>query len=143
MSLNYNNFLNDFDKLFFPVNKNFKNDFEYKSTLGYGQNHANIYTDGTNSAFIEICLPGYSKSDIDVSTSKNTLIISSDVNDKEYSDRNYVQRQFQKTSFKKVWSFPSNYNLNAVEADYNGGILTLSIPVYSENVSETRKIEIN
>ena len=143
MSLTYNNFFNDFDKLFFPVNKNFKNDFEYKSTLGYGQNQANIYTDNTNSAFIEICLPGYSKSDIDVTTSKNTLIISSEVNDTDYSDRNYVQRQFQKTSFKKVWSFPSNYNLNAVEADYNGGILTLSIPVYSEKVSETRKIKIN
>ena len=142
MSLTYNNFFNDFDKLFFPINKDLKNDFSYKSTVNYGQNLANIYTDDASNAFIELCLPGYSKSDIQITSSKDSLTIQSEVSDNPTEGRNFIQRQFQRQPFKKVWTFPTGYNLESVQAIYEGGILTIKVPFYNETKTKTKKIDI-
>jgi len=146
MSFIYNNLkLSDnFDKLFFPINKNYKNDVSYKSTFGIGQNQMNVYVDETNNTFIEICLPGYSKSDINITTTKTTLRISSETKDDENTQkgRNYIQQNFQRIPFEKVWSFPSGFNLENVDASYDAGILTLKIP--QEKRTETiRNIKIS
>lgn len=141
MSLIKNNFFNDFDKLFFPINKDFDNTYNYKSTFNLS-NQVNVYTEDSNTYCIEFYLPGYSKSDINITTSNTTITVSSDVTDEDDTSRKYIQRQYRKTPFEKVWTFSPEFNLENVDASYEGGVLTLTIPQYKRNVDQ-RKISIN
>jgi len=55
---------------------------------------------------------------------------------------NYVRREFSYGKFNRSWSLPKNTNIEGISANYDAGILTVSIPEESSR-SASRKIEID
>lgn len=86
-------------------------------------------------------LPGVKADDIDISLSDNTLTIKAIVDeetDKEEARYHLRERRFG--SFARSVTLPVQVNADAVEASYDQGVLTLTIPKAEE--IKPRRIEV-
>ena len=93
-------------------------------------------TENENNFTIDLIVPGYEKSEIKVTMSKNEITIAS-INDDRAKDveKNYLRKEFDKKPFSRKFELPENTNIDNIEASQNNGILSVSIP-------KTAKIEI-
>ncbi len=96
---------------------------------------ANI-TKGDEGYRIDLAVPGYDRSDIDVGVKNGTLTVESTVS---FDSQNNYNKEFTVGPFKKQWSLPKNTNEKGISATYKNGVLSLEIPSSKEN---QRKIKI-
>jgi HSP20 family protein len=90
---------------------------------------------------LQVALPGFSRSDIDVEVNNGRLMIRAKAQ-KQNDEYEYTTRDIRLTDYSRNWSLPKTVNTEAVEAAYDAGILTVRIP-YNQNTRETvRKIEL-
>lgn len=93
---------------------------------------------------LELCAPGLKKEDFNIEIDQKTLTISSE-NQTESADNNetYSRKEFSFTSFKRVFTLPEIVNFDAIEANYENGILNLRFPKREEALPKPkRQIEI-
>ena len=77
---------------------------------------------------IEVAIPGLTKDDFDINIDNNILIISSNNQQKnEEKQANYTKREFCFSEFKRSFTLPDTANLDEISANYDNGILTISI----------------
>ena len=93
----------------------------------------------SNSYVIEIKISGLGKSDIDISTNKNMLIIKG-VSSSEKTSTNRSARS--SSSFSHSLSIPSDGDKDNISSDFNDGILKVSIPKLDKPISQIKKITI-
>lgn len=115
----------------------------------YNYNRGNYDTPRANvtktdkQARIEIEVPGFSRSDITVETKGNVLTVTARKDAEKSSDRqSTVLREFNTTMLTRSWSLPKVINAENIEAEYEAGILTLTLPYHTGAVHEPRRIEI-
>ncbi len=95
-----------------------------------------------DSYLVHAELPGLSKDDIEITLEDNILKLSGerrfekDVNEEEY---HRIERSYG--SFTRAFSLPSRVDSSKVEAAFNNGILTLTVPKVEE--ARPRKISIS
>ena len=80
---------------------------------------------------IEVSIPGFDKGDFKVQLDGKLLHISAEKTSETTTDndRRYIRREFkQSTTFKRTFTVPDNANATAIAAQYNNGILVVSIP---------------
>jgi HSP20 family protein len=114
---------------FFPVfsdsffRENFLNDSDWTTSPA-----VNIAED--NDAFrIEVAAPGLGKEDFRINVEKRVLEISSEKQtSNETSDEKYHRREFSYSSFKRTFSLPEYADTDNIKANYNNGILRVSVP---------------
>ena len=99
---------------------------------------ANVSSSKTG-ILVEVELPGYSKSDINVDAKNGILTVTANRGDLK---REYHQREFGQASVRRSWSMPRTIDLERVEATYDSGILSIDLPYRSETAENQRKIEI-
>jgi len=130
---------------------NYKNDDLFNSIFGEGSKlkysdnintKCNLYTKkGDDGMYVDMLLPGFSKSDITLNTNGDTITVECK-NSNDYSDRDYTQQQFGYLSnIKRTWSIPKNYDPENITAAYNSGVLTLFIPAF-KRTSSSKTIKI-
>jgi HSP20 family protein len=100
---------------------------------------ANIWTDDAGTK-IEVELPGFSRSDIDISTKKGRLTVTA--KREKSNDKNCVSREFSTTTLTRAWSLPKNTNYDGIAADLDAGILTITVPHTKVEDNTARRIEI-
>ena len=88
---------------------------------------------------IELAVPGFSRGDFNISVDDNVLTVS--VNSEDTSEyTNALKRQeFSYTSFERSWTLPEGVSAGGIDAQYNSGILSLSVPVETKSA---RKLQI-
>jgi HSP20 family protein len=88
---------------------------------------------------IELAVPGFSRGDFNISVDDNILTVS--VNSEDTSEyTNALKRQeFSYTSFERSWTLPEGVSAAGIDAQYNSGILSLSVPVETKSA---RKLQI-
>ncbi len=92
---------------------------------------------------IDLEVPGFSRSDITVETKGNVLTVSARKDDAKMSDKQMtITREFNTTMLTRSWSLPKTINAENIEAEYEAGILTLTLPYHTGAVLEPRRIEI-
>ncbi|MFN7116608.1 MAG: Hsp20/alpha crystallin family protein [Saprospiraceae bacterium] len=93
---------------------------------------------------IEVAAPGLDKADFDVSVDSGYLNISAKrENQTETKDEQYTRREFNYTSFKRSFQLPDHVNADQIGANYDKGVLTITLPKREENkASLGRTIEI-
>lgn len=99
---------------------------------------ANVYQT-KNGMTLEIELPGFSRSDIDIDAANGTLSVTAKRSDTKHE---YTRREFGATSVKRSWVIPRSIDSERIEASYDAGILTLDLPYKSGTSESRRKIEI-
>lgn len=99
---------------------------------------ANVSSSKTG-ILVEVELPGYSKSDINVDAKNGILTVTANRSDVK---REYHQHEFGQASVRRAWSMPRTIDLDRVDATYDAGILSIDLPYRSETTENQRKIEI-
>lgn len=137
----YNGFdrlLDDFFRFDFPVNTN-------KTP---NRPAVNILEDSKAFA-LEFMAPGWDKADFQIQVDKNLLTVAAEVKKEtdeqgqDATDVQYRRREFSLNSFKRSFEIPENVNVEAIDAKYVNGVLTLTLPKREEEEKDVaRTIEI-
>lgn len=131
----------------------FLNDFfddKYFNTLKPVQSKLSTYNTSTpcniyqynNSYIFDLYLPGFSREDFDIDIENNILTVKGKSNDN--AKRNYIHQEYTSSfKFERAFSLPKNINIDAIDADYTSGILSIAVPLLEKQKPTARKITIN
>jgi HSP20 family protein len=96
---------------------------------------------------IDVAAPGMKKEDFKLNLDNNVLTISSEKelkNEEKDEQGNYTRREFSYQSFTRSFSLPEMVNADQIKANYNDGILRISLPKKEEARQRTpRSIDIS
>lgn len=89
---------------------------------------------------IDVASPGRSKKDFKVTAENGVLTISSEKKEeKEHKEEGYTRKEFSYNSFSRSFSLPVNADEDDVKANYEDGILKLSIGKKVSSHSKSKK----
>lgn len=95
-----------------------------------------------NAFIVKASVPGVKPEDLDISLNDNTLTIRGEVkSDETIEEGQYHVRERRFGSFTRTLTLPRTVNRDAIDANYEDGVLTLNIPK-SEEV-QPRRITVN
>lgn len=101
--------------------------------------NANIVENGKDYK-IEVAAPGLEKKDFKVEVDNGILTVSAEKEEEQKEERkNYRRREFSYRSFSRSFALPENSLPDKIEAKYDNGILTLSLPKKEVTVSKPVK----
>jgi len=86
-----------------------------------------------DSFVIEAELPGMNKDDIKISVTNDVLTIRGEKKiEKEDKKKNYHRTERSYGSFSRTFALPGNVKAEKVDAEFNNGILTVTVPKSEE-----------
>lgn len=90
---------------------------------------------------LELAIPGRKKEDFSIEIDHDVLTISMEVKDKEETKENgYTRREFRYGSFKRAFTLPETVNADAIEANYEAGILRFNLPKKEEALPKPKRL---
>ena len=95
---------------------------------------------------IEMSAPGLKKEDFNVELNNSLLTIScakKDEDETKDDDGRYTRREFSYQQFSRSFNLPETVDYEKIDAKYEDGILTLSIPKMEEVKPSPKRIEIS
>lgn len=96
---------------------------------------------------IDVAAPGMNEDSFEINLEDNKLSISAEnknENEEKDDDGNYTRREFSYSSFKRSFQLPDSINEDEIEADYNQGVLCITIPKKEEaKPKPPRQIKVN
>lgn len=102
-----------------------------------------LFDDGDN-LILKAVIPGMNKDDIDISVSRQNLKISGEYHQKaEEKENNYYLSEFNYGKFERTINLPVDIKNTEVTADYNDGILTLTLPKVEEVKNKVVKVSLS
>ncbi len=119
--------------------RNFMNAHEAAQPAGHVIPLANLAST-QSSIDIEVELPGFKREDISVEVGNGVLTIETKPQKKSHK---YDRQEFGPRLYKRAWRLPKSADVDTVAAEYDAGILRLSIPVRKDAGAAARKVEIN
>lgn len=95
-----------------------------------------------NGYLIEAAAPGYNKEDFKIELENNTLILSCEKKtENEENNKNYSRKEYSYTSFRRSFNLPEGkIDLDKIDANYENGILKISLPKKAELTNKTQKL---
>lgn len=101
-------------------------------------------TEKENGFFVDVVSPGLAKEDFKIELNKKQLTITAEKkNETEKKEGDKIwQREFSLTSFKRSFYLPDTVESDAIEANYENGILKVFIPKKAEVIPAVKTIEI-
>ena len=134
------NILNDFDLMI----DNIFNDGWNLHTVPRNNNHPAIdIKESENEYTIIADLPGFEKSNINLSIDEGYLTIKA--NEEKVNDSNglYMLKERRMRNYSRTFSLPDNALESKVSAKYTNGILSIKIPKSKEVNKNVKQIKIN
>ena len=90
---------------------------------------------------LEMSIPGFNKEDVEIEVDKDLLTISSEIENKEEeTTEQFTRREFSKHSFKRAFNIPETVNQENIDATYENGILTISLPKKEEALPQPKRM---
>lgn len=90
---------------------------------------------------LEVAAPGLQKEHFHINLDGRVLSISAEQKEeKKEENGKWTRKEFSYSSFKRAFTLPENVNENSIEARYENGILTVSVPKAEE--VKPKQIEI-
>jgi HSP20 family protein len=95
-----------------------------------------------DSVVVKMGLPGVKPEDIQISVANGVLTVRGEVKEeKEEKEKTYHLRERRYGSFSRSISLPSNVNADKSDADFENGVLTLTLPKAEEAKAKTITIK--
>lgn len=93
-----------------------------------------------NAFLLELAAPGLKKNDFNVNVEKDTLTISAEkeMKTEEKEDGKFTKREFNYSSFRRMFHLPDAIDRDKITANYEDGVLRLSLPKKPEVVKEEK-----
>jgi HSP20 family protein len=98
----------------------------------------------TESQFdIELAAPGLKKEDFKISLDKNVLSVSAEKKAENVEEgKKYSKREYSYNSFVRSFTLPETADQAKIDAEYNDGVLKLSVAKKEEAKFQTREIAV-
>lgn len=110
----------------------------------FGANVPAVNIKETDTAFgIELAAPGKNKSDFNIEIDLNVLTISSESKTQSQETQNegrYTRREFSYSSFKRSFTLPDSVNTDAIQANYENGVLHITLPKREEALPKPKRL---
>ncbi len=120
--------------------ENFPNMQEHTRTWGLALD----VVENEDAYVVKASLPGINPDDIDITMEKSTLTVSGETKaDETIHSEEYRLRERRYGRFPRSISFPLQVNPDAIVADYEHGLLTLTVPKVEEVKPKRIAITIN
>ena len=88
-------------------------------------------------------IPGIEPKDLDISVSRNSVTISGEHRyEEEKEEKDYYRSEFRYGKFERTIGLPVEIQNNKVEAEFNNGILTLTLPKVEEAKAKVVKVKL-
>ncbi|MCK5518193.1 MAG: Hsp20/alpha crystallin family protein [Alphaproteobacteria bacterium] len=92
---------------------------------------------------VEAELPGLDPENLDVSITKESLVIKGEKKEeKKEEDENYLRHETSYDSFYRHLPLPQTADSNKAEASFKNGVLTIKIQKKADAIHKPRKLEI-
>jgi len=92
---------------------------------------------------LEFNVPGRKKEDFKITVDKNILTVSFEKKeDNKEENRQYVKREFITQSFKRSFTLDEKINADNIDARYENGILSLTLPKKEEVKENPKEISV-
>ena len=91
---------------------------------------------------LQVTLPGYSRSDIDVDVTGGRLNVRAK-NNSNAPSHEFITQEFKLVDYSQSWTLPKSINADSISANYEAGILTITMPLARDQREGVRKIELN
>jgi HSP20 family protein len=89
-------------------------------------------------------LPDMQEKDIDVRVENNTLTLSGERKyEKDFTEENALRTERYYGTFSRTFTLPNTVNLEAIQAEYKNGVLTVKLPKLEEAKPKQIKIAVN
>lgn len=97
-----------------------------------------------NAFLLELAVPGLEKSDFNINVEKGQLIISAEKESKKIEENEkWTRKEFNYGKFSRSFTLGDQVNPEAITAEYQNGILTVSVAKKEEEKEKSPlKIEI-
>ena len=93
-------------------------------------------SESDNDYELELCVPGLSKEDLNLSIdSDNNLVVEmvqKEEKKEEKKDRHFLRHEFNELQFKQLLSLPENVKKEEITAKVEHGILRITLPKFTE-----------
>jgi HSP20 family protein len=95
-----------------------------------------------NELVVKADLPEVREKDIDVRVENNMLTVRGERKFEEKTEKeNYLRVERTYGTFSRSFSLPNTVNNEAIQADYNNGVLTITLPKRAE--SKPKQVKVN
>ena len=93
---------------------------------------------------LALAAPGKTRKDFNVELDDHVLTVSSESkHEDEFKTDQYTRREFRYDNFQRSFRLPETVDTAGINAKYDNGILTISLPKHKEAIPEPKKqIEI-
>jgi|SRR5690349_21779257 len=100
----------------------------------------------TEKEFIlELAAPGLQRSDFEIELDQHNLTISAEKEEESEEEKDeYARREYSYNSFSRSFTLPENVKESAIDARYDKGILTVTVPKLKQDASKpAQKITVS
>lgn len=119
---------------------NFSHDRDQPTLTGWAPS-VDIY-ETENELVIKADLPEVAEKDIDVRVENSTLTVRGERKlDQKVKEENYLRMERPYGFFSRSFSLPNTVNTEQIQAQYNDGVLMVTLPKRSE--SKPKQVRIN
>jgi len=122
-----------------PLDLFFDDLFPSHSLFGTSSGLMEEVVEDETSYKIRMEVPGYSSNEVKVEMNGPSLIVSGKREKKEESKTSFKS---ESSSFSRTFSLPSNCLMDNVEATHENGVLLLTLPKTTKEVSKSKQIPI-
>lgn len=96
-----------------------------------------------NSLFIRTAMPGVNPSDLSIQIDENVLTIEGETaRDSAIEEAKVYMREVSTGKFRRSIRLPEGLDLDAVDAEFDHGMVTIKLPRVVEEKPEPRRIEV-
>ena len=96
-----------------------------------------------NEFHIELAVPGLKKEDFKISLDKNVLSVSAEKKVENVDEsKKYSKREYSYNSFVRSFTLPETADQAKIDAQYNDGVLSLSVAKKEEAKFQSREIAV-
>jgi len=92
---------------------------------------------------IKLAAPGMKKQDFKISIEENNLVVSASATEQS-QDKNerFTRKEFSFSSFSRSFALPENANIDAIQAQYENGIMNIVIPKQEPTKPKVKEVTI-
>ena len=100
-------------------------------------------TESKGAFTLDLLAPGFSKEDLKMNVEDSTLTISAEKKNQALSEGDrYTRREFDFSAFKRSFRLPETVTVDGIKAEFNNGVLSVSIPKSEPAKPAVRQISI-
>lgn len=134
---------NGFPSLRSAMEDLFSADFFNKPFNGAGFVPAVNVRDEEDRYELEMSVPGFKKSDFQITSEDGMLTISAETSTEHTEDKkNYTRKEFSSAAFSRSFMLPDNIKEDHVKANYQDGLLKITLEKSVKGPTEKKQISI-